>query len=80
MNASDDQNTIDHEAFKSMIRDHLTPEAVATIIAFLQPAALHKAPNAEVHEALKQVEWFTDMLISILGVDEYARLLDELGL
>jgi len=80
MNASDDPNTIDHEALKNMIRDHLTPEAVATIIAFLQPAALHKPASADARQALKEVEWFTDTLISMLGVDEYTRLMDELGL
>ena len=80
MNANDDQRTPDQEAFQNIIRDHLTPEAVATIIAFLQPAALHKPASADARRALKEVEWFTDTLISMLGVDEYTRLMDELGL
>jgi len=80
MNASDDQRTVDQDAFKNMIRDNFSPEAVATIIAFLQPAALHKPANPDARQALKQVEWFADTLISMLGVDEYTRLMDELGL
>ncbi len=61
-------------------RDHLTPEAVATIIAFLQPAAFYKPANADALAALQQVEWFADVLTEMLGADEHNRLMEQLGL
>ena len=60
--------------------DHLTPEAVATIIAFLQPAAFYKPANAEALAPLQQVEWFADVLTEMLGPDEHTRLMEQLGL
>jgi hypothetical protein len=61
-------------------RDHLTPEAVATIIAFLQPAAFYKPANADALAALQQVEWLAETLTEILGADEHNRLMEHLGL
>lgn len=49
---------VDQEAFERVIRDNLSPEAVATIIAFLQPAALYRPANQDARQALRQVEWF----------------------
>jgi len=71
---------IDQEAFEQAIRENLSPEGVATIIAFLQPATMQKAPTEEAHRGLCELEWFADTLIELLGVDRYDRLLDELGL
>ena len=53
---------------------------VATIIAFLQPATMYKAPTEGATQGLLELEWFANTLIDFLGVDEYNRLLDELGL
>jgi hypothetical protein len=61
-------------------RDHLTPEGIATIIAFLQPAAFYKPANADAIAALQQVEWFADTLTEMLGADEPNRLMEKLGL
>lgn len=71
---------VDQEAFEKVIRDNLSPEAVATIIAFLQPAAFYKPANEAAMQALRQVEWLADTLTEMLGVDEHNRLIAALGL
>ena len=83
MNAHNDESMItpiEQKAFEKAICDTLSPEAVTTIIAFLQPAAHHKPPNAEALAALREVEWFADTLTALVGVEEHNRLLEELGL
>jgi len=83
MNANRDERqtgAVDQEAFEKVIRDNLSPEGVATIIAFLQPAAFYKPANDDALQALKQVEWFADTLTELLGVDEHNRLMEKLGL
>ena len=50
MNARGDERTsgaADQEAFEKVIRENLSPEAVATIIAFLQPAAFCRPANED---------------------------------
>ena len=71
---------VDQEAFEKASRDNLSPEAVATIIAFLPPAAFYKPANDDAMQALRQVEWFADTLTEMLGVDEHNRPIEELGL
>jgi len=71
---------VDQVAFEKVIRDNLSPEAVATIIAFLQPAALYWPANRDAMQALRQVEWFANTLTDMLGVDDHNRLMEELGL
>lgn len=71
---------VDQEAFEKVIRDNLSPEAVATIITFLQPAAFCRPANKDAMQALRQVEWLANTLTDMLGVDEHNRLMDELGL
>jgi uncharacterized protein with von Willebrand factor type A (vWA) domain len=56
------------------LRDSLSPEGVAAIAAHLQ--ALHPSKNKS---ADRQVVWFHDLLVGLLGDDEYNRLCDELG-
>jgi hypothetical protein len=68
------------EALTSAIRECLSPEAVATVIAFLQPAAFDKPANDDARKALQEVEWLADTLTEMLGVDEHNRLMEELGL
>jgi hypothetical protein len=83
MNANNDERmsgAVDQDAFEKVIRDNLSPEAVASIIAFLQPAAFYKPANQEAMRALQQVEWFADTLTAMLGVEEHNRLMEELGL
>lgn len=71
---------VDQEAFEKVMRDNLSPEGVAAIIAFLQPVAFHKPMTDGQRQALLQVEWFVDTLFEMLGAEEYNRLVDEIGL
>jgi len=83
MNADRDDRTsgaVDQEAFERVIRENLSPEGIATIIAFLHPATMRRGPTVEARRGLLELEWFVDTLIDLLGVDEYDRLLNELGL
>jgi len=83
MNTKNDDRmsgAVDQPAFEKVIRDNLSPEAVATIIAFLQPAAFHKPANEDALDALLQVEWFADTLTALLGAEEHNRLMEDLGL
>lgn len=83
MNANNDDRgcgAVDQEAFEKVVRDNLSPEGVATIIAFLQPAAFYKPANEEAINGLRQAEWLADTLTDMLGVDEVNRLMEELGL
>jgi hypothetical protein len=61
-------------ALAEAIRDQLSPEGVAAVAAHLQ--ALHPSKKKS---ADRQVVWFHDFLVGLLGDDEYARLSDELG-
>lgn len=71
---------VDQEAFDDAIRENLSPAGVAAIIAFLQPATMNRPTTPEQKQALQEVEWFTNTLIDLLGVDEYNRLLEEISL
>ena len=62
------------EALSRAIRDSLSPEAVATIVAHLQPALGHKTTGPE-------IRWFISFLTKLVGgKDALAGLLDEVGL
>lgn len=80
MNDEQQTGAVDQQAFEKVIRDNLSPEAVATIIAFLQTAAFYRPANDDAMRALQQVEWFTATLTEMLGVEEHNRLMEELGL
>ena len=56
------------------LRDNLSPQAVAAIAACLQPARV-RSRNVQ-----RQVDWFRDRLIEMLGEGEFDRLMDEVGL
>jgi len=83
MNTRNDERmsgAVDQPLFEKAIRDNLSPEAIATIIAFLQLAAFYRTDNVEATQALRQVEWLADTLTEMLGVEEHNRLMDKLGL
>jgi replicative DNA helicase len=80
MNDERQSGAVDQEAFEKVIRDNLSPEAVASIIAFLRPAAFYRPANEDAMQALRQVEWFANTLTDMLGVEEHNRLMEELGL
>jgi hypothetical protein len=71
----------DREAFEKAICDNLSPDGVATAIAWLRAAESGNQPSDErALAALREVEWLADVLTEMLGVDEHNRLIDELGL
>ena len=56
------------------IQDNLSPQAVVAIAAYLTAA---RVKNRQVQ---RQIEWFAGMLVDMLGVDEFNRLIEEVGL
>ena len=71
---------VDQVMFEKVIRDNLSPEGVAAIVAFLQPAAMKRPTTEEQRKALLEVEWFADTLLDLIGVEECNRIYDELCL
>ena len=70
------ENQRDEDTLEAL-KDHLSPEAVAAIAAYLV-ARPTEAPNASVN---KELNWFTDQLVELVGGDEaFNRLCEELGL
>jgi len=83
MNAKNDNfpTPAEREAFEKAIRDNLSPDGVATAIAWLRAAESGNIPSDErALAALREVEWLADVLTEMLGVDEHNRLIEELGL
>jgi len=83
MNAKNDNflTPAEREAFERSISDNLSPDAVATAIAWLRAAESGNQPSDErALAALREVEWLADVLTEMLGVDEHNRLMEELGL
>ncbi len=57
------------------VREQLSPEAVASIVSHLQAA---RTNNQDVD---RQVRWFAEELVKLLGgYEQQARLAEELGL
>lgn len=62
-------------ALVAVLRDNLSPEAVAAIVAHLQPVRTNDS------KVDREVRWFAEELVKILGGDvQQARLAEELGL
>jgi hypothetical protein len=60
---------------RGVLSDALSPEAVAAIVAYLQPA---KTKNTAVNRELR---WFTERLIELVGgPEQQGRLAEEVGL
>lgn len=68
------ENPNDQEMLFSAIKDNLSPQAVVAIAAHLQGA---QTKNEAV---TKEVAWFTQELIKMLGVEQYNAMLEEIGL
>ena len=63
------------EVVQEVLRDNLSPEAVAAIISYLQPV------NTKDSAVNKEVEWFSGQLVQLLGgYEQHTRLANELGL
>ncbi len=70
-----DPDALDEAVFWTGMRDRLSPEAVAAIVAFLQPA------HTNVPRVDREIEWFSRKLVDLLGGHEQqSRLAEELGL
>ncbi|MFO8011899.1 MAG: hypothetical protein R6X20_01200 [Phycisphaerae bacterium] len=66
---------IDEQDLFDALKDNLSPQAVAAIVAYLQPA---NTSNPEVN---RQLRWLADRLTDLVGgPDQLDRLTDELGL
>jgi cytochrome c1 len=66
---------IDEQVLFDALKDNLSPQAVAAIVAYLQPA---NTSNPEVN---RQLRWLADRLTDIVGGPEQLdRLTDGLGL
>jgi len=66
---------IDEQVLFDALQDNLSPQAVAAIVAYLQPA---KTSNTEVN---RQLGWLAERLTELVGgPDALNRLTDELGL
>jgi hypothetical protein len=67
------ENPSPTEAFDDAIRDALSPKAVAAIAANLAGAT---CKDASVN---KEIRWFAEHLIALIGADEYNNLCSEIG-
>ena len=59
------------DILRDVLRDNLSPEAVAAIAACLTPAIGKRDKVA------REVTWFREFLIEMLGADEFNRMCDE---
>jgi hypothetical protein len=82
MNAKKTQmsGAVNQRAFEKAIRDNLSPEGVAAIIALLQPASNYRNGEPANEQALNQVDWFRATLLDLIGVAECNQLMNEIGL
>ena len=66
---------IDEQDLMDALQGNLSPQAVAAVVAYLQPA---ETDNAEVN---RQLRWLAERLTELVGgPEQLARLTDELGL
>ena len=69
------ENPKPEEALADALRENLSPEAVAAVACCL---TINRTNDQEVD---RQVRWFHEKLVEVLGgYDEYNRLIEELGL
>jgi len=62
------------EVVQEVLRDNLSPQAVAAIAAHLFAAS---TKNDGVN---REIRWFADQLVSMVGTDQYNALCEEVGL
>lgn len=62
------------EVLKDVLRDSFSPQAVAAISAYLRSA------ETKVESVNKEISYMADLLMNMVGVDEYNRLIEEVGL
>ncbi len=59
------------DVLRDVLKDHLSPEAVAAVAGCLTPAVGKRDKVA------REVTWFRGFLIEMLGADEFNRMCDE---
>ena len=65
----------DTDVLAEALKDNLSPEAVATIVAYLQPTRVKDA------KVQREVEWFSEELVKAVGGNAaLAQLMDEVEL
>jgi len=63
------------DVLRDWFGDNLTPQAVATIVSFLQPV------RTDAPEVDEEVRWFAEQLVEALGgYEAQSRLAEEVGL
>ena len=63
------------DVLHDVLKDNLSPEAVAVIAAYLQPA------HCGQEQVDRQVQWFVEQLVEALGGDDaFNRVCEELEL
>jgi len=67
------EDTTPEQILRDALREHLTPQAVTAIAAYLDAARV-RVPAVQ-----RQIEWFADLLRNQVG-DQYNALLEEIGL
>jgi hypothetical protein len=70
----------DRRRFENAIRDTLSPEAVAAVIALLQPASNYRKDDPDNRRAIDQVDRFREMLLELIGVEGFNTLIEEIGM
>ena len=79
-NEEHQSGAVDQVMFEKVIRDNLSPEGVAAVIAFLRTASVNAPTTEAQRKALAEVEWLADTLLDLIGVEECNRIYDELCL
>ena len=65
----------EQDVLRDWLGDNLTPQAVATIVSFLQPV------RTDVPEVDEEVRWLAEQLVEALGgYEAQGRLAEEVGL
>lgn len=63
------------EILRDVLKDNLSPEAVAAVVSYLQPVSTRSSA------VNKEIEWFAEQLVELLGGhQQHSRLANELGL
>lgn len=63
------------EVLRDVLKDNLSPEAVAAVVSYLQPVSTRSSA------VNKEIEWFSGQLVELLGGhQQQTRLANELGL
>ena len=56
------------------IRDNLSPEAVVAIAAHIRAASCKTA------SVNKEMQWFANHLVNLIGIENYNPIIEEIGL